>query len=67
MGYTGTKKLLEEVYLMATNQQHQWVSVDEYVELVSLNLTLPVDIIYEETSIPMDEQLDRLEEEERGN
>jgi Uma2 family endonuclease len=38
----------------------------ELVELASLNLTLPVDVIYEETSIPINEQLDTLEEEERG-
>jgi Uma2 family endonuclease len=52
-------------------EQHKWsyetYQSGEIVELASLNLTQPVDIIYEETSIPMDEQLDTLEEEERGN
>jgi Uma2 family endonuclease len=38
----------------------------ELVELASLNLNIPVDVIYEETSIPINEQLDTLEEEERG-
>jgi Uma2 family endonuclease len=37
----------------------------ETVELVSLNLNLPVDVIYEETSIPVDEQLDMFEDEDK--
>ena len=37
----------------------------EIVELLCLNLTIPVDVIYEETSIPIDVQLDTLEDEER--
>jgi hypothetical protein len=34
--------------------------------IVLLNLSIPVDVIYKETSIPMNEQLDTLEKEERG-
>jgi Uma2 family endonuclease len=37
----------------------------ETVELVCLNLTIPVDVIYEETSIPIGGQLDTLEDEDR--
>ncbi len=37
----------------------------EIVELLCLNLTIPVDVIYEETSIPIDVQLDTLEDEDR--
>jgi Uma2 family endonuclease len=36
----------------------------ETVELISLNLTIPVDVIYEETSVPTNERLDTLEDED---
>jgi len=37
----------------------------EAVELVCLDLTLPVDVIYEDTSIPISDLLDTLEDEGR--
>src|SRR5215472_8185041 len=57
---------LVEVY---RREQRKW-SYETYrsgetVELVCLNLTLPVDVIYEETSIPVDEQLDMFEDEDK--
>lgn len=39
----------------------------ETVVLASLNLSIPVAVIYEETSIPTNEQLDTLEEEDEEN
>jgi Uma2 family endonuclease len=39
----------------------------ETVALASLNLSIPVAVIYEETSIPTNEQLDALEEEDGEN
>ena len=54
-----------EVY---RRKERQWTyetyRSGEIVELVSLDLTIPVDVIYEETSIPTDEQLDTLEGED---
>ena len=59
------RQQLIEVY---RREQRKWsyetYRSGEIVELVCLNLTIPVDVIYEETSIPVDEQLDTLEGEE---
>lgn len=59
------RQQLVEVYRREKRKwSYETYGPGEVVELVCLNRTIPVDVIYEETSIPTNEQLDTLESEE---